>query len=173
MLAAANDSPTQRQLKEKKQLGGVEPATAVVRGQDVRSHLWLSHSRLLDATWHLDALARLCGASRTTGSERPRRRSSEREGVNSAAINKRPVKLPAGCDWVDAPFSQDVAHQTRLQDSACDSASIWGPLNAAASVDVLRASLIQGSFIKRKRHRIEFNQPANPAVRHKRQPSPQ
>ena len=36
-VGSGKDSPVQRQLKKKLQLGRVEPATAVVRGQDGRS----------------------------------------------------------------------------------------------------------------------------------------
>ncbi len=44
-VGSGKSSSNSKAAKRKKQLGEVEAATAVVRGQDARSDLWLSHSR--------------------------------------------------------------------------------------------------------------------------------
>ncbi len=83
-----------------------------------------------------DAGVRSCKVVRSVGNDRQVTRDArrrEREGENSEAINNWVVKLPAGCAWVDAPFSQDSAHQTRLQESACDSRPDVLALSAAKS----------------------------------------
>jgi len=79
--------------------------------------------------------------------------SSEREGVNSAAINRRPFELPAGGAWVDAPLPENVTHQTTCRIPLANAASIGLKRWAAASVDVLRTSPTQGLSIKRIHHR--------------------